>query len=214
MISKALNLWQGFQYYGSGSIVTAFSYGRESICGKIMHDAQVAACSDCLPGITEMALKALSTLNVRRAEKLPRFTNSVTYLRKRHGIIMKKVTEAKTGNMQWRLIQITLLAVKRFELRWRRSLWWATICHKGSVRKIWWHLIIKSLNHGQMHVLEYCRNMVGQYGCILTRWPALNVNKMLIISKYEWKCDGYILFWLYLTTRHICIFYSIAGRPW
>lgn len=30
--------------------------------------------------MTEMALKALSTLNVRRAEKFPRFTNSVTYL--------------------------------------------------------------------------------------------------------------------------------------
>lgn len=36
--------------------------------------------SCCLPGITEIALKALRTLNVRRAERLPRFTNSVTYL--------------------------------------------------------------------------------------------------------------------------------------
>lgn len=35
----------------------------------------------CSPGMTEMALKALSTLNVRRAEKFPRFTNSITYLR-------------------------------------------------------------------------------------------------------------------------------------
>lgn len=30
--------------------------------------------------MTEMALKALSTLNVRRTEKFPRLTNSVTYL--------------------------------------------------------------------------------------------------------------------------------------
>lgn len=34
----------------------------------------------CLPGITEIALIALNTRNVRRAETLPRFTNSVTYL--------------------------------------------------------------------------------------------------------------------------------------
>lgn len=33
-----------------------------------------------LPGITEIVFKALSTLNVRRAETLPRFTNSVIYL--------------------------------------------------------------------------------------------------------------------------------------
>lgn len=33
-----------------------------------------------LPGITEIVFKALKTLNVRRAETLPRFTNSVIYL--------------------------------------------------------------------------------------------------------------------------------------
>jgi len=33
-----------------------------------------------LPGITATVFKALSTLNVRRADTLPRFTNSVTYL--------------------------------------------------------------------------------------------------------------------------------------
>ena len=33
-----------------------------------------------LPGITEIVFKALNTLKVRRAETLPRFTNSVTYL--------------------------------------------------------------------------------------------------------------------------------------
>ncbi len=33
-----------------------------------------------LPGITEMVFKARNTLNVRRAETLPRFTNSVIYL--------------------------------------------------------------------------------------------------------------------------------------
>lgn len=37
----------------------------------------------CLPGITEIALKALSTLNVRRTEKFPKLTNSVTYLQER-----------------------------------------------------------------------------------------------------------------------------------
>lgn len=38
------------------------------------------ASSHCLPGITEIVFKALNTLNVRRAETLPRSTNSVTYL--------------------------------------------------------------------------------------------------------------------------------------
>lgn len=33
-----------------------------------------------LPGITEIVFKARNTLNVRRAETLPRFTNSVIYL--------------------------------------------------------------------------------------------------------------------------------------
>lgn len=33
-----------------------------------------------LPGITEIVFNALRTLNVRRAETLPRFTNSVIYL--------------------------------------------------------------------------------------------------------------------------------------
>ena len=33
-----------------------------------------------LPGITEIVFRALKTLKVRRAETLPRFTNSVTYL--------------------------------------------------------------------------------------------------------------------------------------
>lgn len=33
-----------------------------------------------LPGITEIVFNALNTLNVRRAETLPRFTNSVIYL--------------------------------------------------------------------------------------------------------------------------------------
>ena len=33
-----------------------------------------------LPGITEIVFKALNTLKVRRAETLPRFTNSVKYL--------------------------------------------------------------------------------------------------------------------------------------
>lgn len=33
-----------------------------------------------LPGITEIVFKALKTLKVRRAETLPRFTNSVKYL--------------------------------------------------------------------------------------------------------------------------------------
>ena len=33
-----------------------------------------------LPGITEIVFKALRTLNVRRADTLPRFTNSVIYL--------------------------------------------------------------------------------------------------------------------------------------
>jgi len=33
-----------------------------------------------LPGITEIVFKARNTLNVRRAETLPRCTNSVTYL--------------------------------------------------------------------------------------------------------------------------------------
>lgn len=37
----------------------------------------------CLPGITEIALKALNTLNVRSTEKFPRLTNSVTYLQER-----------------------------------------------------------------------------------------------------------------------------------
>ena len=39
-----------------------------------------SVCSHCLPGITEIVFKALNTLNVRRAETLPRSTNSVTYL--------------------------------------------------------------------------------------------------------------------------------------
>lgn len=46
-----------------------------------------AACSYCLPEITEIAFKALSTLNVRRAETFPRFTNSVTYLQENLGLL-------------------------------------------------------------------------------------------------------------------------------
>lgn len=46
-----------------------------------------------------MALKALSTLNVRRAEKFPRFTNSVTYLRifflEKKNIIQTTITETE-----------------------------------------------------------------------------------------------------------------------
>ena len=33
-----------------------------------------------LPGITDIVFKALRTLNVRRADTLPRFTTSVVYL--------------------------------------------------------------------------------------------------------------------------------------
>lgn len=38
---------------------------------------------NCLPGMTEIALKALNTLNVRRTETLPRLRNSVTYLQEK-----------------------------------------------------------------------------------------------------------------------------------
>lgn len=47
-----------------------------------MQEVKTSISSHCLPGITEIALKALSTLNVRRAEKLPRLTTSVTYLQR------------------------------------------------------------------------------------------------------------------------------------
>lgn len=62
----------------------------------------------CSPGITEMALKALSTRNVRRAEKFPRFTNSVTYLRffllrERKNMMQNKVTE--TDAIEWPIDQ-------------------------------------------------------------------------------------------------------------
>lgn len=57
--------------------------------------------SDCLPGITEIALKALSTLNVRRAEKLPRHKKSVRYLRGNLKLIWHIDSDNNTYNMDW-----------------------------------------------------------------------------------------------------------------
>lgn len=56
----------------------------------------------CLPGITEIVFKALSTLNVRRADTLPRATNSVTYLQGHTQLIQEHSTthnEETTSNI-------------------------------------------------------------------------------------------------------------------
>lgn len=61
-----------------GSRGTANSHAqRTGMAGVARRRADAEA---ALPGITEIVFKALSTLNVRRAETLPRFTNSVIYL--------------------------------------------------------------------------------------------------------------------------------------
>ena len=51
--------------------------------------------SSCfLPGITEIAFKALSTLNVRRTERLPSLgTNSVTYLQRNLELLLNNEWE-------------------------------------------------------------------------------------------------------------------------
>lgn len=67
-----------------------------------------STCYYCLPGITEIALKALSTLNVRRAEKFPRFTNSVTYLQENLELLWNIDTYIETNNDY-------ILAVKKYK---------------------------------------------------------------------------------------------------
>lgn len=63
----------------------------------------LAAGRAALPGITEIVFKARNTLNVRRAETLPRFINSVIYLQDQthsYGTALhrqKAITEAQTS---------------------------------------------------------------------------------------------------------------------
>lgn len=59
-----------------------------------------------------MALKALNTLNVRRTEKFPRLTNSVTYLREKQKtepsyILFEKAAEYSAENTHQRLQRMT-----------------------------------------------------------------------------------------------------------
>ena len=53
-----------------------------------------------LPGITEIVFNALNTLNVRRAETLPRFTNSVIYLQDQTTVTTARYLH---GDMRWKV---------------------------------------------------------------------------------------------------------------
>lgn len=65
-----------------------------------------------------MALKALSTLNVRRTEKFPRLTNSVTYLKQKTEpsyILFEKAAEYSAENTHQRLqCMTTKMACDRY----------------------------------------------------------------------------------------------------
>lgn len=67
-----------------------------------------------LPGITEIVFNALNTLNVRRAETLPRFTNSVIYLQDQmHSYYTAETHHTCTDNLR----DATLLSVLQESLR-------------------------------------------------------------------------------------------------
>lgn len=53
-----------------------------------------------LPGITEIVFKARNTLNVRRAETLPRFINSVIYLRDQTHRLLHSIAQAENPSTQ------------------------------------------------------------------------------------------------------------------
>ena len=54
--------------------------GRQTVTHRGQRQECWRQAQAALPGITEIVFKARNTLNVRRAETLPRFTNSVIYL--------------------------------------------------------------------------------------------------------------------------------------
>ena len=76
--SKTTN---SYRSNGDGRVGITWGVGLSAkMLVKRLHVLVLIGYTCCLPGITEIVFKALSTLNVRRADTLPRFTNSVTYL--------------------------------------------------------------------------------------------------------------------------------------
>ena len=87
---------------------------RQTVTHRGQMAGVLAAGTAALPGITEIVFKARKTLNVRRAETLPRFTNSVIYLQDQmHSYYTAETHHTCTDNLR----DTTLLSVLQESLR-------------------------------------------------------------------------------------------------